>query len=513
MPEEKRCQYERPLGEESCIHPYFITWKDPETGEDKDYCIFHAPMEAKKDNIDEFWEMFETHFEKTIKEFQSTAEEEDRRAFLDCCGFVFPATNDRLIGREFPYNVYLAYAIFEGEVSFGNADFLGAVNLYNAVFKDKVSFNFTKFYSTLVLDDATFKKVTFFHTLFDGYVFMDNIEFEDEVNFQINTFKDIVTFSNTSFNKPVEFRQVEFESETMFNSSKFYDKTEFSNVNFKNDTNLHFAEFHKSSKFSDVSFSGEADFAYSKVFKKLEFEGTEFAKKTNFRNLRTFFRDIEGKTYGPGHVLIRNVYFHRPDRVLIGGPETALKRWSFAGSRVDKVVFVKETWPLKKPFIYRFVKWLPPSLKPRGRKAVLDEMIAKKGEITWQEAEEVYRNLRLNYENRLAYETAGDFHYGQMECRRRDKKNRRWWDRWLTLLYRIFFSYGESISKPLIWLGLIIVTLVILLGPELAIRSLFSFGVPTDVCLPQLIISQVGRLAAVIFATFFVLALRRRFKR
>ena len=132
-----------------------------------------------------------------------------------------------------------------------------------------------------------------------------------------------------------------------------------------------------------------------------------------------------------------------------------------------------------------------------------------------------------------------------MECRRRDP-NRPWWDRTITWFYKKLFSYGESISKPLIWLGVsfLLFTGFFLLhgfpltdGPAVnwdwnfgkllvggwwkqlgsgmlfTIRSAYSFNVPERGTDSLAAIMFGWKLVAVTLATFFILALRRRFKR
>jgi hypothetical protein len=188
----------------------------------------------------------------------------------------------------------------------------------------------------------------------------------------------------------------------------------------------------------------------------------------------------------------------------------------------------------------------------RGRKRTLDEERAEKGEISWDEAGEVYRKLRKNFEDNLAYEAAGDFHVGQMECRLRDR-NRKLWDRGFTLAYKLVSGYGESVGRPLWWLlgffalftGFFLITGFpaadgsavdwtwgfkgflsrewwgqLWDGISFTLRSSVSFAVPgyaenvnakLGATLPALIFTW--KAFAVIIATLFILALRRRFRR
>jgi len=63
---------------------------------------------------------------------------------------------------------------------------------------------------------------------------------------------------------------------------------------------------------------------------------------------------------------------------------------------------------------------------------------------------EVYRRLRLNYESRLAYEAASDFHIGQMEMLLTNPATpvfKKFFLRW----YRRLSNFGESVELPLLW--------------------------------------------------------------
>lgn len=72
--------------------------------------------------------------------------------------------------------------------------------------------------------------------------------------------------------------------------------------------------------------------------------------------------------------------------------------------------------------------------------------------------EELYQQLKKNYDERKDYWTAGDFHYGELEMKRLHSKRAnplaRWWHRNLGLvaLYRWANQYGESYVRPLLWL-------------------------------------------------------------
>ncbi len=63
--------------------------------------------------------------------------------------------------------------------------------------------------------------------------------------------------------------------------------------------------------------------------------------------------------------------------------------------------------------------------------------------------EELYRYLKLNYEEEGDLKQAGDFHYGEMEMHRRTSLWRRWFPFSWYNLYRVLSGYGERPLRAL----------------------------------------------------------------
>ena len=116
-----------------------------------------------------------------------------------------------------------------------------------------------------------------------------------------------------------------------------------------------------------------------------------------------------------------------------------LSRCRLLGSDVRRARFIGVCWP------------------PMGsRYCVYDEIIPlNKGERRdWEQLEELYRQLKQNYEERHDYERAGHFHIGEKEMRLRNPDTRL--DlRFLLALYKVISGYGENYFRPLMWLFLV----------------------------------------------------------
>jgi hypothetical protein len=74
---------------------------------------------------------------------------------------------------------------------------------------------------------------------------------------------------------------------------------------------------------------------------------------------------------------------------------------------------------------------------------------------------QIYQQLKKNYDSRLDYWTANEFHYGEMEMKRLalPTKGRLLWLRWwlhprlsFVAMYRWASDYGNSYGKPMLWL-------------------------------------------------------------
>jgi hypothetical protein len=184
MPEkERRCEH--PYREwdpekgdfvnKPCPHPYFGLRKHPWTGEEINCCIFHAPMEEKKDHLGLFWFKFWRLFAQTkIRAEAAETKEEKKNVWLECFRFVFPDTGGRFIDREFPFSVSMWFAQFSGDALFSRARFSG-----NAVFVYAKFLGYADFWSARFLAAAGFEDVQFL-----GAAGFWNAKFSSYANFR-----------------------------------------------------------------------------------------------------------------------------------------------------------------------------------------------------------------------------------------------------------------------------------------------------------------------------------------
>ncbi|MCJ7498312.1 MAG: hypothetical protein MUO78_09320 [candidate division Zixibacteria bacterium] len=174
--------------------------------------------------------------------------------------------------------------------------------------------------------------------------------------------------------------------------------------------------------------------------------------------------------------------------------------------------------------------------KKKGRNKIFDEIMAVP--YDYPLVSQVYRRLRANYEENLNYAEAGDFHIGEMEMRRKGEKNI--FNKGIIWLYKLISNYGESYRRPLVWIALLLLVfplLYMLVGivPPTQINGSQSFEKLKDYWSsftyslsvfslvrerPYHTINNLGHILTIlesifspVLIAFFLLALRRRFKR
>jgi hypothetical protein len=131
--------------------------------------------------------------------------------------------------------------------------------------------------------------------------------------------------------------------------------------------------------------------------------------------------------------------------------------------------------------------WFTPSAQwgrrhGKGKQVLFEETIDLKqdfgralqrnGHRDYREVEQIYQQLKKNYDARLDYWTANEFHYGEMEMKRLAAPTegmmlglRQWSYRWLRPVawYRYASSYGNIYWWPFLWLiGILVLSTALL---------------------------------------------------
>ncbi|MCL6642568.1 MAG: pentapeptide repeat-containing protein, partial [Candidatus Bipolaricaulota bacterium] len=214
--------------------------------------------------------------------------------------------------------------------------------------------------------------------------------------------------------------------------------------------------FFGNADFTEVTFSGDADFGQVQFFGEVEFEKTEFFKKANFYRTTflklTYFRYVQ--TSKTSEIQFREVRLPNPE--LVKFHRIDLSRWSFLDTDLRRIDFDDVTWGTIRRLWSR-------------RTAIFDELGVsnKKVKEDLAKVERLYRHLKQNFESQRDYGRAGEFHYGEMEMKRRQLGPVGQIPFWI---YRILSGYGESYGRALI----------VLLGMWIVFAVLFTVVGYTD---------------------------------
>ena len=255
-------------------------------------------------------------------------------------------------------------------------------------------------------------------------------------------------FREVYFPGPASFTRQRFKSATNFHGSRFAGWADFRGAEFLEGADFSHARFAQVVLFEKARFVGQILFKGTEIAGEADFRGASFDGPGIFQNVNerrettgrlpliAYFQDI---SFGPrGHL-----QFH----------DLSIGLASFLGTDLRRSEFHNVRW-------YSY----------QGRQAVYDEILLRgKGGpyvltlASWRESshdyeglcarvEELYRYLKLNYEQEGDLKQAGDFHYGEMEMHRQANFWRRWFPVSWYNLYRILSGYGERPLRALGWL-------------------------------------------------------------
>jgi uncharacterized protein YjbI with pentapeptide repeats len=306
------------------------------------------------------------------------------------------------------------------------------VNLRGREFRAACNFGFVTF-----MQDADFSRVIHRNEAnFSGAVFMLDATVSGAV------FRQSAYFNGTAFNGEAHFAGTFFKMEASFRGASFAGLAHFSAAHCNELANFSGATFTGEARFVDTKFSETSDWRNCVFLDRAEFRRTQFDPRT------------------PGHpsAVFASASFAKPDEI------------NFDDVDLGRVLFHKCD-----PSQLRFnasVRW--GRREGSQRLVIFEEIIPGDQEyvtgLWWNRQRDysavaqVYQQLKKNYDARLDYWTANEFHFGEMEMKRLTGPTsgklpgmRQWLHRNLSLVafYRWFSDYGNSYLKPMLWLLLI----------------------------------------------------------
>ncbi len=341
--------------------------------------------------------------------------------------FVFPEIN--LGGRHFRATLLFRDAIFTQRASFSEASFKGGTTFDNAKFTQDASF---------------------FRTDFRLNASFLSVNFAREADFSSATFSRGATFAYATFSKKADFGSATFKQDTDFLRATFTQDADFFDATFAQNADFCEATFTEHAEFGGAIFTQAARFVSTKFHGIACWSGSRFLGQAEFRHTK-----FEPLAEGEPCAVFVLAKFAKPDEIVFD--DVDLSRALIRNCDVSQVWFTSSVrWGTRGN--HRGLAVFEERLLPNQ---VLDEELKRNMLLDYPAVAQIYQQLKKNYDSRLDYWTANEFHFGEMEMKRLEVpkdglflKLRQWAHRNLSLvaLYRYASDYGSSYRKPGLWL-------------------------------------------------------------
>jgi uncharacterized protein YjbI with pentapeptide repeats len=236
--------------------------------------------------------------------------------------------------------------------------------------------------------------------------------FEQVVNFTGASFCSKAKFQEAQFLQKVDFTDAHFLGVVDFREAIFSEHVSFVSARFSGIVNFSFASFKDGARFGCAVPSGAPNWDSYSFEKDVFFSGARFSGDIEFLGNDTQNWKIGGGVREPqfwkdkmfgGQAIFHAVRISHGARIVFDSVD--LSRASFQLTDVTSFEFKSVTWH-----------------KLRARFGLSDEIpngdYGPRG-FPIEKVAENYRQLVLNYETTRNYDLAEDFHYGEMEMRRR----------------------------------------------------------------------------------------------
>ncbi len=333
----------------------------------------------------------------------------------------------------FPYFMDFNQVEFNHRADFSRTKFIRGANFDGATFAKGAIFTLSQFSEDVRFQQTTFTEIAWFNKA----VFGGNISFWEtrfsRADFTGTKFEGNAEFCSSHFSATARFGQTEFRADTDFSDTTFAEIVFFPDLMFSAPVCFDRVKFQNGVMFSRVIFKGNATFSNAVFRNDCYFLSVDFGKDAIFAGASFLGRSIFTGDNGEA-VFLLNANFERVLATELGLRfiQVNLKQCRFLGTDLRRFQFVGVRWP-----------------RIGGRYGIYDEIVSESSR--WPQIEELYRQLKQNYEDRRDYERAGDFHIGEKEMRLRNPDTRL--DlRIVLLIYKSLSEYGENYLRPSVWL-------------------------------------------------------------
>ncbi|WP_420573682.1 pentapeptide repeat-containing protein [Kordia sp.] len=393
--------------------------------------------------------------------------------------FVFPSFYEMEINENNNFWTNYEDKIFQHSVDFREATFLDYSVFEKVIFEKDVKFQYIEFENNLIIKDCTFKGNVLFQkskinnlnlissTFSNNFNFTDN-ECNGDVNIFNTSFQGFLpSFYDSKFHKKVIFSKTTFSSAACrFNESIFLDDVEFFECKFKPKQKIEFqaVNFTKKVDFIRCEFLNDTNFNQSQfqgvtIFDRPIFkEETDFSycyfEDVNFKEINTIWPYRNYNYTEPPKLYFKDVFFNSKTFIK----NTNLSELELDNSDVTNITFSRCIWNDEKNRL-KLVNELPIlnietknklklSNQNEAKKIVVENLINK-----LRDSENHYRQLKKNFDSTKNWELSGKAYVSEMEMRRlRYKKEKSVSSKISFIIYSIYEhlgGYTQSFVRPL----------------------------------------------------------------
>lgn len=372
-------------------------------------------------------------------------------------------------------------AMFTKDAVFREARFTKLPDFRRATFTKEADFGVATFSERADFRMATFSGGADFRSVkFSEWAFFGGGTFLGEAGFGWTTFSEGANFARAKFSERADFDGARFSRGAFFRGATFIKEADFSVANFSEWADFREATFSEGADFSRSSFSGRAYFQETRFAGQVTFNSSHFQDRTLFSGRQEeeqavpIFSEAQGIDFS--NMEVADLVFRNAD----------LQACRFLGTDLRKIQMVDVIWAkIGRRFVIYDEKLLRAEVKHAERPLFLcgwlDVLRRRRGkDAPWGTVEQLYRQLKQNYEDQRDHERASDFHYGEKEMRRLNPNTRRSLRFFLTL-YWLVSGYGERFLRPLMWAtGLLVVSTLAYLWWGLSPKGSISSHLPTE---------------------------------
>ena len=367
-------------------------------------------------------------------------------------------------------------------------------------------------------DKLEFKtEVKFNNCVFAGEALFGGVKFHENGWFQGARFIDHAIFSLCIFSKSAIFRNAVFEKFLEMMSCNFLSKSGFQFCVFQYDVDMSRVRFEKSPNFRKAEFQRKVTFARSIFFEEMPFHPDNFSDKYYSKLVELNKPHSDTDIVPIPKLEFRNIVFS--DKVEIYDVDLSQSTFSLCDVtklRLSECIYVKNT--------HRLILY--------DEKREFDS--GENKSLKYSRSEELYRQLKRNFDNEKNWELAGKAYRSQMLMRQKaigqDIRKKRGFttavfDWIIYLIYRSFSGFTQSYLRPLFLLLFVNVAIFPFYYCHYEMNS-FTDGIrkSLNASLPYLKIDigtltynvwwvkSLETLISTILLAFFIIAIRKRFK-